>query len=129
MDVLVPMDGSERSEDALRFAVDFANRYDGSVHVVHITDHPANEEPEIVENARSIIEEAGLADEPEVRINVSKFRWSDRVGKEILKLVEEEGYDHVVMGHHGTGALGRAILGSAAETVVRSSTIPVTVVP
>lgn len=128
MDVLVPMDGSELSRDALRFAVDFAGRYDGSVHVVHVTDHPADEEPRIVEQAESIIEEAGLEDDPEVRINVSKFRWSDRVGKEILRMIEEDGYDHVVMGHHGSGALGRAILGSASETVVRGATVPVTVI-
>ncbi|MFB6302439.1 MAG: universal stress protein [Haloferacaceae archaeon] len=129
MDVLVPMDQSERSRDALRFAVDFANRYDGSVHVVHVTDHPGDEDEEIKRNARQIIEEAGLEDEPETVIEVVQFRWSNRVGKEILKLVEDEGYDHVVMGHHGTGALGRAVLGSAAETVVRGSTVPVTVVP
>jgi nucleotide-binding universal stress UspA family protein len=129
MDVLVPMDGSERSRDALRFAADFANRYEGSVHVVHVTDHPGELEDQIEENARQILEEAGLEDDPETRINVTKFRWSNRVGKEIVKLAEEDGYDHIVMGHHGTGALGRAILGSAAETVVRSSTIPVTIVP
>ena len=128
MDILVPMDGSELSKDALRFAVDFANRYDASVHVVHITDHPGDEEPEIVDEAKRIISDAGLEDEPEVIINVTQFRWSNRVGKEILNLVEDEGYDHVVMGHHGSGALGRAILGSAAERVVRGATVPVTII-
>lgn len=129
MDVLVPMDGSERSRDALRFAVDFANRYDGTIHVVHITDHPSDEEDKISEQAQATLEEAGFEDEPEMIVNVSKFRWSNRVGKEILQFVEEEGYDHVIMGHHGTGALGRALLGSAAETVIRGTTVPVTVVP
>lgn len=129
MDVVVPMDGSERSRDALRFAADFANRYDGSVHVIHVTDHPAEAEAEITEKAEAILADAGLEDEPELLVNVSKFRWSNRVGKEILKYVEEEGYDHVVMGHHGEGALGRALLGSASETVVRGATVPVTVIP
>ncbi|MFB6079708.1 MAG: universal stress protein [Haloferacaceae archaeon] len=129
MDVLVPMDGSELSREALRFAVDFANRYDGTVHVVHFTDHPDEMEAEIVEDAESIVEEAGLDDDPEILVKVNQFRWSNQVGKEVVRLVAEDGYDHVVMGHHGSGALGRAILGSAAETVVRRSEVPVTVVP
>ena len=57
------------------------------------------------------------------------LRPANRVGQNILEMVEEEGYDHVVMGHHGAGAVERAILGSAAETVLRSNQVPVTVVP
>lgn len=129
MDVLVPVDGSELGWEALRFGADLANRYDGSVHVVHVTDHPAEKEAEIIERAKRILEEAGLEDEPDMLINVTQFRWANRVGKEILNLVEEEDYDHIVMGHHGSGAIGRAILGSAAETVVRNTTTPVTIVP
>lgn len=33
------------------------------------------------------------------------------------------------MGHHGTGAIGRVILGSTAETVVQGTETPVTVIP
>jgi nucleotide-binding universal stress UspA family protein len=33
------------------------------------------------------------------------------------------------MGHHGSGAVQRAILGSAAEAVVRSESVPVTIIP
>jgi nucleotide-binding universal stress UspA family protein len=129
MDVLVPVDGSELGWKALRFGVDLANRYDGSVHVIHVTDHPAERESDIVEKAEQIVAEAGLEDEPDVIINVTQFRWANRVGKEILTLVQEEEYDHIVMGHHGTGAIGRAILGSTAETVVRGTETPVTVIP
>lgn len=129
MDVLVPVDGSEIGWEALRFGVDFANRYDGSVHVIHVTDHPAEAEKELVERAEQIVEQAGMEDEPDVLINVTQFRWANRVGKEILNLAEEEEYDHIVMGHHGSGAIGRAILGSAAETVVRNAMVPVTIVP
>lgn len=44
-------------------------------------------------------------------------------------MVAEEGYDHVVMGHHGSGMVDRAMLGSAAETVVDAKEVPVTIVP
>jgi nucleotide-binding universal stress UspA family protein len=33
------------------------------------------------------------------------------------------------MGHHESGTVGRATLDSAAETVVRAESLPVTVVP
>ncbi len=46
----------------------------------------------------------------------------------LLDLVEEEGYEHVVMGHHGSGLVGRAILGSTTETVVGDIDVPVTVI-
>jgi nucleotide-binding universal stress UspA family protein len=44
-------------------------------------------------------------------------------------MATEQDFDHVVMGHHGSGAVERAILGSAAETVLRAEEFPVTVVP
>jgi nucleotide-binding universal stress UspA family protein len=56
-------------------------------------------------------------------------RTAGRVGKEIVSMATEQDFDHVVMGHHGSGAVERAILGSAAETVLRAEEFPVTVVP
>jgi nucleotide-binding universal stress UspA family protein len=44
-----------------------------------------------------------------------------------VPFAEDGSYDHVVMGHHGSGTVGRAILGSADETVVRAESLPVTV--
>jgi len=52
-----------------------------------------------------------------------------RVGDEILAHADDIEADHVVMGHHGAGMVERAILGSAAETVVRGEAVPVTIVP
>ncbi|MFB6073590.1 MAG: universal stress protein [Haloarculaceae archaeon] len=131
MNVLVPIDGSDCSFRALEFATEFAKRYDGRLHVVHITDHHGRETDAVLEDARDLLEEADVADDPEVVIDLgmSKPKYADRVGKDILERVENEGYDHVVMGHHGTGRIGRALLGSAAETVVRAAEVPSTVVP
>lgn len=131
MKVLVPIDGSDCSYRALRFATDFVQRYDGDLHVVHITDYEGETTETILDRARSILAEADVLDDPEI---VTDFRMSDpryanAVGKDILRIVEDNDYDHVVMGHHGTGAVGRMILGSAARTVIKAAETPATVIP
>ncbi|MDY6819423.1 MAG: universal stress protein [Halobacteriales archaeon] len=131
MKVLVPIDGSDCSYRALRFATDFVQRYNGDLHVVHITDYEGETTETIMDRARSILAEADVLDDPEI---VTDFRMSDpryanAVGKDILRIVEDNDYDHVIMGHHGTGAVGRMILGSAARTVIQAAEIPATVIP
>jgi nucleotide-binding universal stress UspA family protein len=129
MAVLVPIDGSDCSVRALEFGVEFAERFDADLDVVHVTDHRTDATEKLVERANAVLAEAGMDQEVEIITDMRKFRASERVGKQILHLVEEEGYEHVVMGHHGTGVMGRALLGSAAETVLEESEIPVTTVP
>jgi nucleotide-binding universal stress UspA family protein len=130
MQVLVPIDGSDCSDRALRFACEFADRYDADLHVVHFTDDRTSATEQVIDHAREMLDDAGVEDEPEVVVETDVgVRTAGRVGKAIVSLVSERGYDHVVMGHHGSGTVERAILGSAAETVVRAETTPVTVVP
>lgn len=129
MDVLCPIDGSDCSTRALEFAAEFADRYDASLHVLHVTSYQNDETDELLEEAKALLDERGLRGDLDLRFDMVSFRSSDRVGKDILRTVSEEGYDHVIMGHHGTGLIGRALLGSAAETVVEATEVPVTVIP
>ena len=130
MEILVPIDGSDCSFRALEFAAEFARRFEASLHVVHISDAETDATDEITDRAREFLVEAGIKDEPEVSTDVRlAFRPGERVGEDILELVEERGYDHVVMGHHGSGTVERAILGSAAHTVVEEEAVPATIVP
>ena len=130
MDVLVPIDGSECSFRALSFAVDFAERYDADCRVVHVTDAETDATDTLVATTREELDRLDSAANVELEVvDTLEIRAAKEVGKEILRLVEEHGFEHVVMGHHSGGAVERAILGSAAETVVRGGTVPVTVVP
>lgn len=130
MRILVPIDGSDCSERALRYAIDLVRAMGGSLHAVHFTDVETEATDMIIEQAQAVLDSAGIDDEPSVSIDIEiGFRSSNRIGGDIVSLVEDEGYDHVVMGHHGAGAVDRLILGSAAETVLRSGVTPVTVVP
>lgn len=126
----MPVDGSECSFRALEFAIEFARRFEASLHVVHVTDEETDATDEIIERARATLRDAGVDDEPEISTDVDlAFRPASAVGEDILELVAERGYDHVVMGHHGRGAVERAMLGSAAHTVVEEESVPVTIVP
>jgi len=130
MNVLAPIDGSGCSTRALRFAAEMSRNFDAPLHVVHFTDEETDATDAILDNAREILDEEGIQTEPELSTDVRlEFRPAERVGKDILDLAEQRGYDHVVMGHHGSGTVERAIVGSAAETVLRSEKVSVTVVP
>lgn len=131
MKVLVPFDASESSDRALRFAAEFVRRYEGALHVVHVTDVHDSRADEVRSEAQAIVDEEGIDDDPELLTDMrtSGTRYASDVGAAILERVDEEGYDHVVMGHHGAGAMEKLVLGSATETVVKDTEIPVTIVP
>ncbi|AHG05016.1 universal stress protein UspA [Halobacterium sp. DL1] len=130
MEILVPVDGSDCSFRALEFAAEMARRYEANIHVVHFTDTETDATDEIVDRAQDVLDAQNVDAVPEVSTDVDlEFRPADQVGEDILDLVADHGYDHVVMGHHGSGTIERVILGSAAETVMRSERVPVTVIP
>lgn len=129
MDVLVPIDGSECSTRALAFAAEFARRFDAHLDVVHFSDAETDATDDIRAQA---LDQLPADVDAEVRIVVDtglEFRPAEHVGRVVLSLADERAYDHVIMGHHGKGAIDRAILGSAAETVLRAESVPVTIVP
>ncbi|KAB1197714.1 MULTISPECIES: universal stress protein [Haloferax] len=129
MHILIPIDGSNASKRALDFAIEMAVQMDGTPHVVHFTNKTTDATDAILDDARVRLASADIADEPELTTLTVDVWNADRVGKEILDVVESHGYDHVVMGHHEDGTVERAIFGSAAETVLRAEAVPVTIVP
>lgn len=130
MRILVPIDGSDCSERALRFAAEMARRYEGDLRVVHITDVETEATEMIMERAEKVLADEGVDTEPSVSIDVQlTFQGSGRIGKDIVKLATAQEFDHVVMGHHGAGAVDRLLLGSVAKTVINAHEVPVTIIP
>jgi nucleotide-binding universal stress UspA family protein len=128
--ILVPVDGSECSTRAVEFAAEMAERYDGSLRVVHLSDAETDAALAALDRAREGLPADHDGDTSvEVVVRDMASPTANRVGQEILAYAKETDADHVVMGHHGAGVVERAILGSASETVVRGEMLPVTVVP
>jgi len=67
-----------------------------------------------------------IAAEHETEIETDRMR--GRPDRAIVKYVEQNEYDLVVLGSHGRDGVTRVLLGSVAEKVVRRSPIPVLVV-
>lgn len=133
--VLCPVDFSQTSEEALRYAVSIAPRLGvRELHVVHV-----HQPPTVTLPTGAVLEESM----PEARLRAARAleglakRYSahdvtivphlaDGVPYEaILAKAAELGADLVVMGTHGHRGLKHVVLGSVAERVVRRSPIPV----
>lgn len=139
--VLVPTDGSDTAENAVQCAVDLARRHDAEVHTLYVVD--VGNPPESVESedlwdpvidavrnqgnqqTREVLEmvnEAGLDGSQAVLEG-------DRPADTILDYVDDHDIDVIVMGTHGRSGPARWLMGSVSERVIRSSSIPVLVVP
>jgi nucleotide-binding universal stress UspA family protein len=61
-------------------------------------------------------------------IDVSFLVWTGEPGDQIVAAAEAERVDMIVVGSHGRGTVGRLLLGSVSEHVVRNASCPVLVV-
>jgi nucleotide-binding universal stress UspA family protein len=131
MHVLVPIDGSESSLNALEFGALFAREFDADLDVVHVTDERTAETEELFERARDLLRGVGVEGDPELVLDdvVTESEAARKVGRRLIALAEERGYDHVVMGRESSGRLERFVVGSASETMVEESDLPLTLVP
>lgn len=129
MTVLVPIDSSENSVRALAFAAEFAERLGTDLHTVHVSNNENDATEALAARVHETLEGTPFEDDTEVVAESRGLRAESEVGKVILELLADETYEHVVMGHHGSGIVGRTILGSATETVMDGTDVPMTVVP
>ena len=61
-------------------------------------------------------------------VKVQFLVWQGEPGEAILEAAAAEEADMIVLGSHGRGAIGRLLLGSVSERVVRQAAVPVVVV-
>ena len=137
--ILVATDFTETSERALEFGIELARKFDAATTLVHVYQIPAmgfadggyiagaevaaqlstaaqNRLDAMVESRKT----AGVPMQAILREGVA---W-----EEINAVAKEVEADLIVIGTHGRRGLARALLGSVAENVIRTSTIPVLVI-
>jgi nucleotide-binding universal stress UspA family protein len=143
--ILVPVDYSECSRVALRFAADLAERYGAAADIVHVWDRPSyvtdvlltHKDPLsgkslvrlIEENAEHDLEEFLKGTELPHGMMASGRLLSGDPASALLRELEQGQHDMVVMGTHGRGGLSHLLLGSVAEKLTRLARVPVLVVP
>ena len=131
--ILVPTDGSASSEGAVEHAIELAKQYDATLHTLYVVDTGAYSAMEVgsdvvVEALREEGKQAvnRVAEEAESEgIQVNTAVETGIAHRSIVDYVENEGIDLVVMGTHGRTGVGRFLLGSVAEKVVRTADAPV----
>lgn len=129
--LLLPTDGSEAAEAALDHAVRLARAFDASVHVLSVVEPiPAvemdaaivherlSESAQLaVERACERLDAAGVPHESSVR--------DGSAHRSILAAADDTAADLILMGTHGRTGVGRVLLGSVTERVVRNADAPV----
>jgi nucleotide-binding universal stress UspA family protein len=134
--ILVPIDFGETSLHALDYAIDLAKSLGASIIVMHAYEIPVVGFPDgalitsaDVAGKLSSAADSALKSAIEARAGRGvKLETVLRQGiawEEINEVAQGSGVDLVVIGTHGRRGIARALLGSVAEKVVRTSTKPV----
>ncbi|MBX3258284.1 MAG: universal stress protein [Labilithrix sp.] len=133
--ILVPTDFEEASEHALEAALDLAQDLDAEVTIVHVIQAPpiyysayaqglAWPVEELDGAARRALDDALAAAKKRYgKVDAVLLNGAPRV--QILEAVVDRKADVIVMGTHGRRGIVRAVLGSVAESIVRTSPVPV----
>lgn len=137
--ILVPIDFSDRSKKALRYAVSFARQFQASIFCLHVLDVPygAGEMGIIVEMEafKKGLDQASkqqmdklLAKEIPDTVPSDSTICFGTPYREIVRTADAQDVDLIIMGTHGHTGLSRVFLGSTTERVVRHAHCPVLVV-
>lgn len=138
--VLVPVDDSDPANRAIDRGVNLASYYGGSLHLVHVVESGQDDDGLLevgddIEIDREDLTAEILRDASErVPASFSGPITSERTRGEtvpagIREYVADHEIDIVVMGTHGRTGLDQYVVGSTTEGLVRTSSVPVMVVP
>lgn len=132
--ILVPVDLTDNSKAALQAAEAIARDSGGKLFIVYVEEMlvmttkfgypdavPEGSVVELSHALKHIVPTDGAVPH-EHRLLMGS------VGETILKFAEQEHVDLIVIGSHGRRGIGRVLLGSVAETVVRGASCPVLIV-
>jgi nucleotide-binding universal stress UspA family protein len=133
--ILIPIDGSEASSQALREALKLAKEQGAKVCLTHVyetikhvvTEGAVDLTPAIRRQGEALLNEAlEQARKAGVAATTALVAGGDRrVPVAIVEQATAAHADLIAMGTHGRGGIERLMLGSVAEGVARRASIPV----
>ena len=140
--ILVAVDLHDARDDALDMAAFYARSFGSAVRVFHAADINVPSPPIPIPGASELRQEAlasaenELAAELEKRVRPSMdgietsycVARSSSTGEAVCAAARDSGADLVIVGSQGRTGIGRMLLGSVAESVVRHAPCPVLVV-
>lgn len=137
--ILVPIDFSTHSENALKIAAEIAKKNNSEIHLLHMLEIPSQMNdaithakgiPEVMlfikkahETLQKLKEKSYLEN-----IQVTEQVKFEKASEGILSYSKKNNIDLIIMGSHGISGIEEILVGSNTEKVVRLSEIPVLVI-
>ncbi len=134
--ILVPIDGSNTSNKALDYAIKMAQSEKAQIRMVHCIDELSllgghEYTGELIglarDNAEKILK-TGLVAASAANVTADTLvidRVGQRLGESVADAAGDWGADLIVIGTHGRRGIGRVLLGSGSEQIMRMSPVPV----
>lgn len=135
--ILVPIDFSDTSVEAFKFAVSIAEKSGGVIHMLNVVELPVlydsaavlafeqtymQDRKKEVEKMFARIKEKFASDKPVKVKSIVSYGGSVAT---IRRMIVETKSDLVIMGTHGAKGIKEFTVGSNTEKIVRSSSVPV----
>jgi len=133
--ILVPLDGSALAETALQAAVALAEATGAALLLLRAAEasalssvgDPTVGQVEVVREAEDYLDAVKRRFQTSTSATIATAVWYGRPADSIVESARVNRVDMVVMTTHGRSGLGRILLGSVAETVIRSTATPILV--
>jgi len=148
--ILYATDLSENSAYAFYYAIDFAQKHNASIVILHVVERAPDARPyipmrELVKGQEETIKNA--IEEIKNRLQSFCTRVEGEIGgpcvelvsktlvpvghptEEILNAADREDCDLIILGNHGKGFLAHTFLGSVSSAVLQRTRKPVFIVP
>jgi nucleotide-binding universal stress UspA family protein len=156
--ILVPIDFSEAADKALDYALDVADKYGASVEILNVVERalvPLMTYPTVgyarsymmgvapatlpvwagayskelrATSEKMLSEAVKKAKKAKLTLNISTAIVEGRAANKIVERAKDGGFDLIVMGSRGLGALDEIILGSISSKVADNAECPVMIV-
>jgi nucleotide-binding universal stress UspA family protein len=115
--ILVPIDGSERSEEALEYAVSLGKNVDAKITLLYVQEFDFFDlKPEMAKDIGNNILSSAAGKVKGVKVD--KKLESGDPAKVIIQVAKKGNYDLIVMGSKGQGTIQRLLLGSVSDHVI-----------
>src|SRR5688572_12529416 len=126
--ILVPLDGSRRSERALPYAAGLAKASGGELVLIHdeTVGLRGDDAPASADTLGRITDLVRSLQEMELRVGMRVVYGP--AAEAILRAADDEHAHVIVMSTHGRGGLGRWLYGSVADDVLRHTTLPIVLI-
>ena len=139
--ILFPCDLTINASKILPYVLSVSEKYDSMIYLLHVVEdlskwysglYDSHSSMDLYQNKALKRAEACMDKLCEEQLqncpNFQRRKVSGDPAREILKTIDSEGIDLVIMGTHGRKGLEDTIFGSVAENVMKKSSVPVLVI-